>query len=1371
MLIKEFDDAVARGRANADAIELTRRHCSHARIEPVHGNSMAGTMLGLPMGLLEVRCEHAPPPRTQGHQALEEALSFYEANCVGCPHRDGTGELPSLSTIATQRAAELAERHSAEAQAAEERARRHRERVQRRRQAVAGEGHVVRDLAAAIDRIDRADPRTQPPTPAEARAAREVMDSAQGAPQLFSPVIVDGLLELATDAADATALDALGALVRGGSCPARRALDSALAVLPHRRSPEAGRLLAALEPELRPADVPPVLDQLIALASGDDDGRWRPPPSPEGLIAASRIDLAAVTEGIVDHLASDDEATREAGAGAAQILLAIDPARVVALGPPLAASVRGPDAGYAGYPDPAAAALRALAEAWRGEPVLTRRIVETQAGTVNADLRSELARVPWFLQRFREPWDASDAATAEAISFVVRRAAGDWGDEAADQAAEHLTYLPSELPAAVALHVDGLLGVILPLCAPDRDSSAVATDGSIDAVVAAMERRSLRIRRDARLRRLAQTVGRCAVDGGSAVISAVQALFAATTGDEQHDRVVRTTMVDVLEEAVSPETLRDVLPITWSALLHPDQAVRSAGIDLWVACADVADALPAELIELSEALLQDRYVLVHRRMLQQLPRLHVPAEVATRLLPIVATWVITYEQAGEPDALALALWALRSLAASLDDDVQAAGWYRVALAHLGGCRPPDRERLLTARWPDELRSQTPWTQAALATAASPELIDYYNRRREPVLTALFDRPQLLADLPLAEIQPLSDVHGARHPWRALEPVELLQAAGRWADAAAVARGVEDGQPPGEEGGPGRRLAGLVARSAELAQTLTEGPPSVAGSTDHAGMVSAALATLEESIPVGAQDDHLRSLLEGVRASVTGAELLSAPIVADPSAAADELDRAADMLAATPAVHVPGEQRRRIASAWRVAVLLLRYDGAVRVARPDAGEVLQAAKRQAQVLHAVIRNGGAAAASQLLLDFLERIQSIDDAGGAQEVWQMLALAPPPVCLVGTSLSPRPHRFGDMSPPPDESPRAVCVPTLRGVPVTDVLVVRPRELYQLGMTVRLAAVPDWAETCVVEPMTTLGRDALSLPRYELTLGAGTVDEFGVTLTGEGHLHCSVEQPIRAAALDCPLQVRLIGKGQDEVIETAGCRRLRLRPFDPSRDALTEHEQTDERLLKMFARLDDEEFVTEDVRAFCRLLAACVRAAQIIMFEKTFKAGTRVTEAQFHDELERLLRDDHELEGRLTRRNAVASGFDDLLHDDVNAELKVARGAPVTVADCARYVGQPAQYGVGHGSQLSVLVVLDHGRKTAPPGVIENYIDWLRPRLHGLDDPRYPTLVGVLIVNTNLPVPSAWSRRRTEVETDPRAVDGSTDPTSDSSSDHRA
>ena len=167
----------------------------------------------------------------------------------------------------------------------------------------------------------------------------------------------------------------------------------------------------------------------------------------------------------------------------------------------------------------------------------------------------------------------------------------------------------------------------------------------------------------------------------------------------------------------------------------------------------------------------------------------------------------------------------------------------------------------------------------------------------------------------------------------------------------------------------------------------------------------------------------------------------------------------------------------------------------------------------------------------------------------------------------------------------------------------------------------------------------------------------------------------------------------------VEVAGYQRLRLRPFDPSRDTLTEHEQTDARLLAMFGILDAPEFDTEDARAFCRFIGACVRAAQVIMFETTFMQGSRVSEAEFHNELERLLRADPELEGRLTRRDAVAGGFDDLLHDDIIAELKVSRGAPATVDHSTRYLGQPTQYGVGRGSQLSVLVVFDHGRKEAP------------------------------------------------------------------------
>ena len=126
----------------------------------------------------------------------------------------------------------------------------------------------------------------------------------------------------------------------------------------------------------------------------------------------------------------------------------------------------GADSGYSGYPHPTSSALRALAEAWRGEPELTRRIVEAEAAEACQEARDQLARVPWFLERFREPWDASAAATAEAISFIVRRAGGDWGEEAAYHASDHLASLARDIPEAVAEHVDGMLGAILALCAP-----------------------------------------------------------------------------------------------------------------------------------------------------------------------------------------------------------------------------------------------------------------------------------------------------------------------------------------------------------------------------------------------------------------------------------------------------------------------------------------------------------------------------------------------------------------------------------------------------------------------------------------------------------------------------------------------------------------------------------------------------------------------------------------------------------------------------------------------------------------------------------------------------------------------------------------
>src|SRR5690606_18865239 len=124
-------EAVDLGRANAEAIELTRRHC-RKRLQLVHGNSLAGLMLGVPIGMFEMRCEHAPP-HVLSPRAIDLAIEFCRQNCTNCTQRDGTGELPNLATLSAERAAEEQARADALQRAAEERAARYPARQARLR--------------------------------------------------------------------------------------------------------------------------------------------------------------------------------------------------------------------------------------------------------------------------------------------------------------------------------------------------------------------------------------------------------------------------------------------------------------------------------------------------------------------------------------------------------------------------------------------------------------------------------------------------------------------------------------------------------------------------------------------------------------------------------------------------------------------------------------------------------------------------------------------------------------------------------------------------------------------------------------------------------------------------------------------------------------------------------------------------------------------------------------------------------------------------------------------------------------------------------------------------------------------------------------
>ena len=321
-------------------------------------------------------------------------------------------------------------------------------------------------------------------------------------------------------------------------------------------------------------------------------------------------------------------------------------------------------------------------------------------------------------------------------------------------------------------------------------------------------------------------------------------------------------------------------------------------------------------------------------------------------------------------------------------------------------------------------------------------------------------------------------------------------------------------------------------------------------------------------------------------------------------------------------------------------------------------------------------------------------------------------------------------------------AVGICRLDGTLVTNAHVLRPDEVHDLGLEIRLTCWPEEATAVEVAFLSVLSPNQARLPTF--TFPRTSPDEGGVyRLSASGPLSVSYKLPVGAPPHAFRVAARFTGPGIDKVLPVAGHSELRLRPFDATTDALTNRPQLDERIVHMYSVLHGMDLHPGDVQAFCRLYTAIADKAVEMQYNRAYRKGAHVTERAFHNDLFNRLLADPSLEGRVQRGNRAAGGFLDILHDRINAELKVTRQTAVTVETSHKYLGQPVDYAADTGSQLSILVVLDMTRKQLPPGVLENYLGWMKPALIGLDDPRYPSLVGVIIINGNLTVPSGYSR----------------------------
>ncbi|MGW1987886.1 hypothetical protein ACWCPJ_36465 [Streptomyces collinus] len=1398
-----FDDAVRVGRENAVTMEMARRHCLNMTFTEFGGQGAAEAATGLPINMRRVGCLVA-------HGGASGNLSwiageFYEQHCVGCTHRRPTGDVPNLATMLDERKEAAARAEEAERA---ETARRHREWEQRAEHRRGVQASSDTAMASALDDIGVLD--REPGTERDAAACdgglRRLTALAERAPETFTTAVIELALVLVADVHVSELLTPLRHVARVRSDYVAAVLRAAMNTL--RRGPveEAGRCVA----DLLSLDDVGQLDEtairsLVYLAeprtrrfgsyeggTGDASGlRAAAGAAPQtvaavltGMLPAPRpSESLVVPAGVRPAPRTRREAETDRRAAAAAVrALAFTHADVAGLLVPSMLLNLGVDGDHHDDPAPVGTIQQALAALLVLEvgdvPAQLERIGVTAGDTVRQRLFGVLEQASRLIDpedRFRTASDPQPDESRQRtvfeylLSACLTRIGGDWGDDVRVQAAILTEQLAQTHPAWAQPHLAALLGAALTTVdtlesADTAPAPLLATPETLPAQVRFLERMAYRQSLASSIGRLLDALEHIASVDAVAVCRAVIDTM-ADERDSRREQVIVPRLLPLLgtlgrRHGEHPGLLRMILPMLHTYIVDSDVASRSAALSAW---ADIGAAhrLPSSISDLLPALLDDHYIAVIDGVLDTAMRLDWSDEDTLRLLIYALLVCAQVDIARFPDTVKKAMAAASRLSRG-DEALRTHAEQQI----LKRTADLDRYHLRDALRRDWL----PQTTATLAMAKlrlrqmrDPYINDRFNAHDNQQLCALLDCGPGLAGLAVEDLREAALELGPHRVFDAAEYAEVAWRAARPGDAATVMNAVLETIPDQPAFAVHRALASLIAAAAAFDAAAATG-----------GDTSAAAIALTQAAHTLGADRDARALADQARTRVTLRSLLTGYTPVLPAADTDQQpspadsDPAAALRARATRLRATADTLRDQAQeATATAAYVRCFAGLCEVAaflvRLDAAE-LDADTTEMTALATAVRRRAAAATTELEKRFadadplagpvraaLERVQSLTDASGVADLLAHWATLPLPLVIArGPRRTAPASRTAAAHGDPDEDQPAVAVvlASLDGHLVTGPQVLRPSTVYELRLDVRTGPWPEWAETLEAELLSHLTPNEAETPAYFWPRPPSPVGM--ITLTATGTLILRFGLPAGSPAPPFLVNLRWRGtrdgKPVTQSLDVAGHRELRCRPFDASRDFLTNFPVFDERLLALYERLHHAGYDEGQLQAFCRLFTAICRTGLTMTWNKQYKRGSHVTERKFHDDLYRELQAEPELGGRLERGSPLALGFLDVRHDGITAELKVERKTPVTEESAPKYMGQPTQYAAADGARLSILCILDMSRKTSPVGVPENYLFTLQPALHGLTNPEAPSLVAAIVVNGNLPTPSSWSRRKT-------------------------
>jgi hypothetical protein len=1328
---RQIHEALQIGHANKRTLELVQNWCRHVSAEVVGGVGIIEVQTGLPIGMRGLNCPYATE-RGFGAMDLEAvALNFYDLNCASCKRRHAL-RLPNLSMLVAER--DRRQERALAASADEQEKERKLLAVRRaQRHALAKGGETGR--RSILERIDAFD---------------ESPDAANAGLLLETTRAI-------SDKFDDAALDALCALIDCGGARARAAFEAlsiaakdrhrlenaALQMLAMQEAPElAAQVLGAGLASASPEQIEAALPAMFRLAVPLDGFGHTKDPVSSPLLSAWSVAPATVRKFLGELFHSDEKHWRIVGCRAAEILVQQDPSVGSEFGHLALASIGRPDNSYG----PEGAASASVAAFLASALLVSFDSVDSllQAQWDNALEKQRITIVDAYVSALRGPRTDQALPPEEPGRYVMGSTSspGALTVEVAEKSFKRILDVASSRKIGdcfdrvlgflrggathhlelVAKHSEPILGGAALLLEDLKDRYSPLLDPRPTGIKA-LEDRTRRSRLWSAVDALMELLGQAASTRPHVVELVLETLHNLDEGQDQLCAALTTCLGHI---GRSRDGLLRILPDLYTGMLAREQVVRAAGARAYAEVARAhAEDLPRLLHESFLLLLQDPFVIVHSSAAHALGSTRLPEDLERRACVAVWALVSTYSTSHDDDSLLaecvetfirLSRPPLRSVVRA-----RICAIVRALPAYLG-------TRILKHH--ADVLEGVPEFGDALVQALRAELEDDVGSARNELLRCLRRlTPSDIARL-AAELEGFA---AAVHPGP-LGPVDLLLevviSAAQWPLAVRLARV------------PLARLLDVprdrVLRSIVMAR-LTSLEIERATSAGDVGPLPELCSTWRKARAEVQREcpDFKWPLLDAFAArvdAVSALQHIAASARADAGNLADALERITTG-AAELGDTASGQAYSAYAKLLESMHHLTKWADAVRRAEQDADRFLRAAKQAGKDAAANIDTGNGewwCERVALALAAIERTRDLESIQGVASAMLAVSL-PPPLEAAAVAAA----RKVASRAPEVVAPCIVFVSfTVDGVPLADPHVIAPDELHDLDVTVRVSRWPEGAslvlDALTVEPLPTVGE----LPRFTIDRPQGPAPH---ELRQGGRMLIRVAQRIAARPLEFVYRAYFLPEQPRLDVAVEGDRRIRVRSYDPVRHPVTGFPYIDLKLLEIrdqvrtFLGIQDRE-----LDAFLLILKALGQMAGEALKDNTFPQ--KIAESEFQKRVCAKLRADLHIAVELEVHPHGAGGILDLSFRGIPIELKVEPTTLVSPDVVEGYSQQAAQYTAGNDRRLGVLCILDCSPKGRAPGSVADDI-MLRP-ISPPSKNGSPLVLGVVVVQGNLPRPSSWS-----------------------------